>query len=414
MFGFVSIANIQRTSIAISAERMMPELGITQVQVGWLLTAFAIGYTGFQIPGGVLGERLGARRMFALIGIVAFAATLLTPLLPQIVGGAALLLGLLAARFLVGVAQAPIYPVSSGVIESWFPIGTWAFPQGLQVAGGNLAAAATPPLIAWLMQTLGWRAALLWTSFPALIITAMWWWYGRDRPEEHSSVSHIELAEVQADGGVRETVHVSARDVGRVLRDRNIVLLTISYMFMSYVDYILQYWCFLYLVQERHFSILDSGWLASIPLLAACVGAAIGGGVCDKSCGRWGIRWGFRAMPAVVLPLCGVTLFAAVEARHAYLAVVYMSLAFGLLEMTEGPYMAAAMCVARKHAMAATAAVNTGGNLGGIICLPIVAALSSHGNWTLAFVTGTALAVVAGILWLFIDASRSLSELVAG
>ena len=410
LFGFAFIANIQRTSIAITAERMMPELGITQVEIGWLLTAFFVGYTAFQVPGGVLGERLGARLMFVVIGLTAFLATLLTPLLPAVLSGPALLLGLLAARFTVGVAQAPIYPVSSGVLESWFPIGSWAFPQGLQVAGGALAAAATPPLIAWLMQILGWRTALISTSLPALIFIALWWWYGRNRPEEHRSVSAAELAEVQVPGWVRRPVKISALDVARVLRDRNILMLSASYLCMGYASTLLQYWCFLYLVQERHFAVLESGWLAGIPIFASFIGASVGGEWSDRLCPKLGVTWGFRVVPLLALPIAGVILFAAVKAASPYSAVVYMSLAYAAIELTEGAYMAGAMHVAREHTMAATGVVNTGGNLGSVLATPIVALLSGQGNWTLAFLTGSAFAVAGGLLWLWIDVSQRLPE----
>jgi MFS transporter, ACS family, glucarate transporter len=410
LFSFAFIANIQRTSIAITAERMMPELGVSQVQIGWLLTAFFVGYTAFQLPGGLLGERLGARVTFVVIGLVALVATLLTPWLPAVLGGTALFLGLLTSRFLVGVAQAPIYPVSSGVLESWFPIGSWAFPQGLQVAGGALAAAATPPLIAWLMQTLGWKTALVATSIPAVAVIGLWWWYGRNRPEEHRSVSKIELAEVQVAGVVRFPAHITRSDVVRVLADRNILLLSLSYMCMGYASALLQYWCFLYLVQERHFAILESGLLAGIPLFASFVGAAVGGEMSDRLCPRLGVAWGFRAVPLLALPLAGIALYAAVGAGNAYWAVALMSLAYAGMELTEGAYMAGAMRVAREHTMAATGVVNSGGNLGSVLCTPIVAALSGSGNWTAAFVTGAAFSIAGGLLWLWIDVSRHLSD----
>src|SRR5208282_3442785 len=58
--------------------RMMPDLGISQVQVGWLEWAFILGHAAFQFPGGVIGQRLGARVMFTVIGAIAFLATVLT------------------------------------------------------------------------------------------------------------------------------------------------------------------------------------------------------------------------------------------------------------------------------------------------------------------------------------------------
>lgn len=295
LFGFGFLAYVQRVSIGVAAERMMPGLGFSQVEIGWLLTAFLIGYTAFQVPGGLFGERVGARRAFVVIGLLAFLATVATPLAPLLLGGSALFVALLIARMAVGIAQAPIFPLSAGVIESWFPVGKWAFPSGLQAAGMLLGGAATPPLVAGLMSRFGWKWALVGTSIPALALMALWWWYGRDDPSEHSAVSSAELAETQANREVQRSAGATWHEVVEVLSDRNILLISLSYLAMSMVFYLLTFWCFLYLVQERHFTALEGGWLASLPFLAAAFGAVIGGRASDAFCRRWGMRVGFRS-----------------------------------------------------------------------------------------------------------------------
>ncbi|MEA3150097.1 MAG: hypothetical protein QOD56_1036, partial [Gammaproteobacteria bacterium] len=170
LFAFGFVAYVQQKSITVAAERMMPELGLSQLQIGWLEQAFVLGYAIFQIPGGIFGQRLGARRTFVIIGLTAFCATLATPLLPEVFGGGALFLVLLGAQVLLGCSQGAIFPVSSGVFEAWFPPNRWSFVQGLQTMGLGLGAALTPPLIASLMATLGWQSALVWTSLPVLLL----------------------------------------------------------------------------------------------------------------------------------------------------------------------------------------------------------------------------------------------------
>ena len=114
------------------------------MQIGWLYWAFVLGYTAFQLPGGVIGQRLGARVMFTLISIVAFLATILTPLAPVAFAGTALFGMLLFLQLVLGLAQGPIFPVSSGVMEAWFHPRQWALVQGLQSMALQLAAALTP------------------------------------------------------------------------------------------------------------------------------------------------------------------------------------------------------------------------------------------------------------------------------
>jgi ACS family glucarate transporter-like MFS transporter len=406
LFAFGFIAYFQQKGLTVAAERMMPELGFDQVQIGWLEWAFVLGYAAFQFPGGLIGQRLGARRMFTLIGLVAFMATVLTPLAPQLLVGSLLLATLFSLQLLMGLAQGAVNPVSSGVIETWFRPEQWAIAQGLLSTGTQFAAAATPPLVAYLMNSVGWQKALLWPALPAVGVIALWAWYARNTPREHPDVTDVELAELDRPS---ETVTaVTARRIRQLLANRSIVLLTCSYTCLNYVFYLISNWCFLYLVQERHFNILESGWLAMLPPLAAGIGAGVGGKVVALLCARFGNRWGFRLLPLIALPTSGVLLLVAVQLGNPYGAALALALSFAALELNEAAYWSATMFVARSDTMAATGILNTGGNVGGLIGIPIVAYLSGAGHWTAAFVIGTASAVVAALLWLGVDADRSL------
>jgi ACS family glucarate transporter-like MFS transporter len=401
---------VQRTGVAIAAERMMPELGLSQVEVGWLFTAFLLAYSIFQIPGAMLGQRFGARRMLTAIGVATVVASCATAAAPSIASGAALLAALLAARFLLGIAQAALFPVAAGTVRSWFPIGAWASGQGLTVTGLWLGAAATPPLVAWLMSAHGWRWALVLASLPWLLLVAIWQVYARDRPAEHPAVSAEELDEIAGNPveapAASGASALGARRLMRVLGDPQILAITASYFLMNYVFYLVTFWCFLYLVQERHFTVLQSGWLASLPFVVAGVASAAGGRIADRLCVRWGDRAGLRALPLAALPVSALFIYLTVSIADPAWAVAALCLGFASLELTEGSFWAATMRRAPADTMAATAVLNTGGNLGGVVATPIIAALSSQHGWTAVFATGAALSLAAALLWLRIDTHR--------
>lgn len=406
LLGFGYIAYLQQKSLTVAAERMMPDLGLTQMQIGWLEWAFVLGYAAFQLPGGVIGQRVGARRMFTIISLVAFCATILTPLAPFVLAGTALLVVLLLLQLLLGLAQGPIFPVSAGVMEAWFRPEQWALVQGLQSMALQVAAAATPPLVTYLMATFSWRHALFWPELPVLAFIAVWVWYGRNTPAEHPRVTAEELAELGDNRVTPVQAAISWRRLGRLLGNRSILLLTFSYICMNYVFYLIANWCFLYLVQERHFNILEGGWLAIAPPLAAAAGSGVGGKLASDLCTRFGFRWGFRLTPLVALPAAGALLLVTVHLSNAYGAVIALALCYGIVELTEGSYWGGTMFVARADTMTATGVLNTGGNVGGLIGIPIVAYLSGHGAWTAAFVIGTLFALVGAACWLGIDVSR--------
>jgi ACS family glucarate transporter-like MFS transporter len=409
LFGFGCVAYLQQKSVTVAAAGMMPDLGLSQMQIGWMESAFLFGYAAFQLPGGVIGQQFGARRTFVVIGILAFLAAVLTPLAPFALSGTKLFVAFVGLQLLLGAAQGPIFPVSSGVMEAWFPPKQWALIQGLQVMGFQIAAALTPPLIASLMSSLGWQQALLWPALPAVGLIALWVWYGRNFPAEHPAVTPQELTELDNDFAAPSQSGVSWRRLVHLLSDRSILLLTLSYTLMNYVFYLLGNWCFLYLIQERHFTILEGGWLAAAPPLAAALGAGIGGKLVVDLCARFGVRWGFRLVPLVSLPAAGVLLLAAVYAPNPYGSVIALSLCFAALELNEGPYWAATMYVARSDTMSATGVLNTGGNVGGLIGIPIIAFLSGNHAWTAVFVIGTVLALLAAVAWLGVDATRRIS-----
>ena len=411
LFAFAFTGYVQRTSIAIAADRIMPELGLTQTQVGWLFTAFLFTYSAFQLPGGLLGQRIGPRRTLTALGLATFLASAVTVAAPSLAAGTALFVTFLLARSLLGIAQSALFPVASGVIQRWFPVRSWATAQGLIVTGLWLGAAATPPLVASLMQRYGWRWALLAVSAPSLVLVVLWHAFARDRPTDHSRVHAAELDELAANPVEAPGPPVTMQRVRRVLADPQILRITASYFLMNYVFYLVTFWSFLYLVQDRHLTALQSGWLASLPFLVAGAASAAGGGIADRLRARLGDRIGMRVLPLVGLPSAALFLYLTVRAESPYWAVAALCLGFGNVEVTEASFWGAAMRLAPTDTMAATALLNTGGNLGGVVATPIIASLSARHGWPVVFATGAATALGAAALWLTIDADRSKGAL---
>ena len=407
------MAYVQQRSLAVASYQMMPSLNLSQMQIGWLEWAFILGYAALQFPGGVLGQRLGARTTYVLIGLLSFICTVTTPLAPVVLTGTALFAVLLGVQLLLGLAQSPIFPVTAGVVEAWFKPDQWSLVQGLLSLGLGLGAAVAPPAIAWLMSSFGWQRALAWTTLPALLLTAVWAWYARNTPAEHPAVSPAELSELDTRPAGNADCSISWRRLSALLKSRDLLALTVSYGCMNYVYYLLGNWCFLYLVQERHFTVLEGGWLAATPPLASALGAGIGGKLGSVFSVRYGTRRGLHIIPFISLPAAGILLLIAVHAANAYFAVGALALCFAFVELNEGPYWAAVMHVARGDTMSASGLLNTGGNIGGLVATPIVAYLSGQHSWTAAFVVGSGFAFASAAAWLLVDPTRHLDSVRA-
>jgi MFS transporter, ACS family, glucarate transporter len=402
VFAFAMLSFIQRTSIGVAGESIVAALPITRMQIGLLNAAFLTSYTLMQIPAGALGERLGARLTFAVVGGLSFFAILAVPLVPIAFTGAGVFGALLVTQCILGISQAPVFPIGAALIEAWFPTNRWAIANGLQTSGMLLGGAVTPPLIVGITQAVGWRAALLSIALPILLVYAAWSWYGRNRPEEHRSVTQAELDELPPK--TPSATSVGGRRLRSIMLDRDVLLLSLSYMCMNYTFYLLTFWSFLYLVQVRHFSGISSGIAGMLPWLGAALGAAIGGVLSDRAVERWGPRWGYRLVPMIALPSAAILLIVTTSVTTPWAAVLALGATFAAIEVNEGAYWAATMRIARSDTGAAAGLLNTGGNAGGIVCQPVVAFLSAAGGWEAAFATGAVLAVVSAALWLWVDA----------
>jgi ACS family glucarate transporter-like MFS transporter len=411
VFAASFVAYVLRTNMSVAGERMMSDLGLSKIQFGMVLAAFAWGYAIFQFPGGIFGDRVGSRRALAVIAALWGIITIITGLVPslRLVSVSVILAALIGFRFLMGVAQAPLFPVAGGrTIGMWFPFSGWALPNGLTSSGLTLGAATTAPLTAWLMETLGWRQSFVLTAPLAFLIAGIWWWYARDNPADHPRVSKKELELINAGRPAPENEGNDRSAWKRVLGNRDVLLLTASYFCMNYVFYIFFNWFFIYLVQVRKFKILESGFLAAAPWMAGAVAAGVGGLWCDRLCKRIGSRWGCRIPGIVGLGLVAGLLLLGATATNPHLAVVFLALSFGCTQLSEGAYWAAAIFVTGKHASAATGVMNTGGNAVGGIGALLVPIMAENFGWVPALATGSVFALAGAGLWLLVRADKPM------
>jgi predicted MFS family arabinose efflux permease len=321
------------------------------------------------------------------------------------VTGAGVITCLVVVRFFVGVAHAPIYPIQAAVVERWFPVGHWALPNAVGSTGLTLGAALAQPLVAFVMVYWGWRASFYIFIPLGMALFWLWWRYATDDPADHASMTQAELADIRAN---REQL---TPDAGfgawrQLIRNRDTLLLTCAYFAENCIFYLFFTWFFHYLVTELGFSILETGFLASLPWLCGAVMASVGGFTCDTLCARLGPRLGCRIPAITGLIAAGGFLYIGLYADSPYTAVALLSLCFASTQFTEGAYWSAQTYVAGPYTAPASGVMNTGGNLAGIVVAPLMPYLAGHIGWVAALSTGSIMAFVGAALWLFIRADR--------
>lgn len=243
----------------------MEEFGLSQAQMGRIFSAFLLGYALFQVPGGALADRWGAGRVLMTASFAWAALTSLPALvgraLPASDAGVAIA-ALMASRLLLGVAAAPTYPAAARGVASWVRPEQQGRATGIVIASVGLGSAIAPPLVSAVMVEWGWRASLLVSAAPALVMALLWLRAARPAP-----------AVAEPEPEARERAAGVMRPEGR-MRSPGFVLLTASYTLQGYVGYIFVFWFYLYLVQERRFDLLRGAWLGSPHLAAAALALA--------------------------------------------------------------------------------------------------------------------------------------------
>jgi ACS family glucarate transporter-like MFS transporter len=410
---FVSfVSYLLRGNLSIAGPSMIADLELTEIQWGWIMAAFPLGYALFQFPGGCWGDRLGPRKTLTLIAIAWGVLIAVTSLVPgREAAPAALVIGvLLTVQFLVGVAHAPVFPIVVCAIERWFPVGRWALPNGLTSTGLTLGLASTATLLPWLIGQHGWRVSFLILAPVALLAAALWWWYGRDRPEQHRAVNAAEAALI-VDGQQRQSCGSGSIPAWRrVLKNRDALFMTLSYASMNFVFFVVFSWGFYYLVTIRGFAAQEAGFLTSAQWIAGGAGAAFGGWLGDRLCRRLGLRWGCR-WPIVIGSIMSAVLLLGVAFHpNAYAAAIMLGLCFFFNQTTEGAYAANAAAVGGRHTGAAYGLLNTGANLMGFVNALLLSGVAAVLGWTVAIAMGAVFALLAVVFILLSRADRQMDQ----
>jgi ACS family glucarate transporter-like MFS transporter len=406
-----SVAYVLRTNLSIVSETMMHDLGMNEYQLGLVFSSFAAGYAIFQFPGGIFGDKYGPRFTITVIAIAWSVLTVITALIPgtDVLSIMAIVVALMVTRFLVGMVQAPFFPVTiGGSIASWFPVRQWGLSNGLTSTGLTLGAAATAPIIVWLMGAYGWRSALLITAPAGLLVAVLFRWYVSDDPGTHPQITDEELSLIASDrppGG-----DVPERGTWKLaLKNRNILLITISYFCMNYVFYLFFSWFFFYLVDVKGVAKTDAGMLTAAQWVLGAIGATAGGVLCDVLVRRLGLRRGPRWLIMTALTMSAIFLYAGAMTENPLVSVVLLCIAFGCTQLSEAPFWVATMAVSGRHAPIATGILNTGGNLPGVLGGMLVPFVAGGFGWSVAMAAGSVFAFVGAFLWLFIRVDEPMS-----
>lgn len=392
------ITYMDRQILAVARPVIRDELGISLVMMGWITFSFRLAYALFQIPGGWLGDRFGARRALTLIvtwwsiftGFTAMAWNAVSMLVIQV---------------FFGLGEAGAFPIATRSLSRWMRPTERGFAQGVTHAGSRLGAALTPPIVVIIIARFGWRAAFVAFGLLGFIWSGVWYFYYRDTPEEHRGVNAAERELIGS--GRKRSSEIPWR---RILSHSNLWVLAVMYFCYNFNLNVYNDWFPTYLHDSRGMTLARMGLYASLPLFAGTLGDLAGGWFSDQVlrrtsnvnlARRWVAIAGFLLSAAATIP--------AVLTHDPRVSVAFYCLAFFGLEWTVGISWAVPLDIGGDFAGSVSAVMNTLGNIGGAMSATVVTYTASRYGWNAPFFITSGLCVAAAVLFLKIDATKRIA-----
>ena len=407
LFVLSSVAYLDRTNISIAAVQLAKEFGIDRVHLGWIFSAFLVGYAGFQVPAGWLAVRFGPRKTLgiALLWWCVFSAatTLVSPALGSV------LLQLLLVRFVLGLGEALMYPAANQFIDYRIPPQERSKPNGRLFAGDAAAAGLTPPIVTYLMLNYGWRASFWFSACVGLLAALVWYLASRDRPEQHKGVSPAELAHIQA-GAEPDTGKTRAPiPWGRIFSNKSVWMLTLSYFSFGYIAFIFLSWFFIYLHDAHNLNLSKSALYSMLPFISMTI-CCLGGGVISDWLTRSQSPYVGRCIfPCLSLLCCGLFLVLGSRADNALVASIILAGGAGALYLAQSAYWAISADLAGSHTGIVSGLMNMGAQVAGAITASLTPWIAQQFGWAMAFYVAAGFAVFGAAMWLLVNPGSTLA-----
>jgi ACS family glucarate transporter-like MFS transporter len=407
IFVISAVAYIDRVNISISGRAIANEYHLDNIQLGWILSAFVLGYAAAQAPAGRLADRLGARAILAF-GVIWWAVfTTLVTLVP--VAGFALLL-LISARFGLGLGEAVVYPASNTVVAAWIPSNERGLANGFIFAGVGFGAGVTPPLITYILLHNGWRAAFWCSAFIGLVSGAIWYVIARDTPDKHPWVTPKERALI-ASGLPQGTQKTGTLSWSRIFSDVDILAVTFSYFAYGYAAYIFFSWFFIYLSDVRKLNLKQSTYYTMLPFIAMAIGSSLGGFVSDRLTKRFGKRTGRCGLAVVGMGFSALFIALGTQVASAEIASLFLAAGAGALYVSQSSFWSVSADIGKRSAGSVSGFMNAGGQIGGAVTASLTPYIAKHAGWNMSFLVAAALCACGAATWIFVQPEGRAQEI---
>jgi ACS family glucarate transporter-like MFS transporter len=395
-----TLTYLDRICISIVGVRIKSEFHLNNEQFGWVLASFALAYALFEIPSGMLGDRIGPRAVF--IRIVLFWS-----LFTAMTGLATGLISLLIVRFLFGIGESGTYPNCLIAVSRWFPTNeTGRALIGVGI-GQQIGSAIAPLIIIPLAAAYGWRMPFFVNAALGVIWVVICYVWFKDFPSQMKNIPEKEKQKIE--DGSHYSKHQHHVPLKVIFRNRTLWSLMVMYFCFQWANYFFVAWMPVYLQEERHFSENETKPIIFTLFITAIIGLLAGGFAADWLVKKKGLRFGRRTIGITGMSLCGILILIAAITSNNNIAAFSLVAANGFYGF--GVMSSYSVCadIGRNNCGTVTGAMNFFGQMGAFFLALVfgkIAELTHNLNYPLFVVT--AVLLIGGLLWLTIDPLQQL------
>jgi MFS family permease len=369
--------------------------------VGFVFSAFAYPYLIFQIVGGWVSDRFGARRTLTVCAVIWAGATIYT-------GLAGSLLVMIIARVLLGLGEGATFPTATRAMSDWAPASQRGFVQGITHSASRLGNALTPPLVAWLALRTSWRGSFYILGVASLAFAVVWGMYFRDNPAEHRGITQREL-KLLPDFSARKQKAKVPIPWGRLTL--RMAPVTLVYFCYGWTLWLYLTWIPSFFLHSYKLDLKNSALFSSGVFFAGVIGDTLGGVVSDRIYKKTGDGNKARRNLVIIGFLFSLVFMIPVLLSHNLVTVaICLSVAFFFAEFTIGPMWAIPMDIAPRFSGTASGLMNVGSAAAAIIS-PVVGGyiIDKTGNWNLPFLGSIGLLLLGAVLAYWMKPNETLA-----
>src|SRR6185312_427073 len=335
LFLVTTVNYADRATLSIAGPALSKELHLYPIAMGYIFSAFGWSYVVAQVPGGWLLDRYGSRSVYAFSIMIWSLFTLLQGWVGFFSGATAVTV-LFLLRLLVGLAEAPSLPANARNVAAWFPSNERGTASAFFNSGQYFATVIFAPLMGWIAHEFGWRHVFTVMGALGLVMGAIWIKSMYD-PKEHPSVNEAELDYIRQGGALVDLDSSKAAQtasgpkwshIRQLLQNRMMLGVYIGQYCINTLTYFFLTWFPVYLVKERGLSILQAGFVATLPALCGFIGGVLGGVISDAILRKTKSLTAARKIPIVGGMLLSMSIIACNYVDGQALVVGFMALAF--------------------------------------------------------------------------------------